>query len=177
MWSCTLGELTYRQICILKAGLGEDSVLSEFESFFDDKTGQIIMNEGRKNFVSIAQIYSKYLGATDTEKEVYKNKHQNDANYLDLFDYLDFVNTKIEDYKMLKILGYQPINWCVPRLWKKMNTKDMEADLMAMYNYGLIQGKRMERAKKKKAPYSVTNTTEGNPPTSQRATQISTRTL
>ena len=34
MWSCTLGELTYRQICILKAGLGEDSVLSEFESFF-----------------------------------------------------------------------------------------------------------------------------------------------
>lgn len=32
-------------------------------------------------------------------------------------------------------------------------------------------------AKKKKAPYSVTNTTEGNPPTSQRATQISTRTL
>lgn len=56
MWSCTLGELTYRQICILKAGLGEDSVLSEFESFFDDKTGQIIMNEGCKNFVSIAQI-------------------------------------------------------------------------------------------------------------------------
>ena len=41
MWSCTLGELTYRQICILKAGLGGDSVLSEFESFFDDKTGQI----------------------------------------------------------------------------------------------------------------------------------------
>ena len=34
MWSCTLGELTYRQICILKAGLGGDSVLSEFESLF-----------------------------------------------------------------------------------------------------------------------------------------------
>lgn len=44
-----------------------------------------------------------------------------------------------------------------------MNTKDMGADLMAMYNYGLIQGKRIERAKNKKAPYSATNTTEGNP--------------
>ena len=149
MWSCTLGELTYRQICILKAALGEDSVLGGFESFFDDKTGQIIMNEERKDFALNKEIYSKYLGATDTEKEMYKNKHQNDANYLDLFDYLDFVNTKIKDYKMLKILGYQPINWSVPRLWKKMNNQDMGGDLMAMYNYGLIQEKRMERAKRK----------------------------
>ena len=78
---------------------------------------------------------------------------------------------------MLKILGYQPINWCVPRLWKKMNSTDPRADLMAMYNYGLIQGKRIERAKKKKAPYSATNTTEGNPPTSQRATKTSTKIL
>lgn len=30
-----------------------------------------------------------------------------------------------------------------------MNNQDMGGDLMAMYNYGLIQGKRMERAKRK----------------------------
>lgn len=177
MWSCTLGELTYRQICILKAGLGEDSVLSEFESFFDDKTGQLIMNKEHKDFDFNVDVYSKYLKATAPKKATYKDKHKDNAYYLDLFDYLDFVNTKIEDYKMLKILGYQPINWSVPRLWKKMNTKDMGADLMAMYNYGLIQGKRIERAKKKKAPYSATNTTEGNPPANRRAIQINTRVL
>lgn len=32
-------------------------------------------------------------------------------------------------------------------------------------------------AKKKKAPYSVTNTTEGNPPANRRAIQINTRVL
>ena len=71
IWSCTLGELTYRQICILKAGLGEDSVLAGFESFFDDKTGQIIMNEEHDDFILNMQIYSKYLGSTDTEKDIY----------------------------------------------------------------------------------------------------------
>ena len=150
IWSCTLGELTYRQICILKAGLGEDGVLAGFESFFDDKTGQIIMNEEYDDFILNAQIYSKYLGATDTEKDIYRNKHQGDDYYLDLFDYLDFVNTKIEDYKMLKILEYQPINRSVSKLWRKVgDNKSVYETLMDMYNYGLIQGKRLERAKRK----------------------------
>ncbi|MEI3163004.1 MAG: hypothetical protein V8S74_06335 [Lachnospirales bacterium] len=148
MWSCTPDELTYRQICILKQDLGEDSKLSDFESFFDDKTGQLIMNKEHKDFDFNVDGYSKYLKATDEEKIAYKDKHKDNAYYLDLFEYLDFLNTKIEDFKMLKILGYQPINWNVPRLWKKMNSTDPRADLMAMYNYGLIQGKRIERARR-----------------------------
>lgn len=148
MWSCTPDELTYRQICILKQGLGEDSKLSDFESFFDDKTGQLIMNKEHKDFDFNVDVYSKYLKATALKKATYKDKHKDNAYYLDLFDYLDFLNTKIEDYKMLKILGRQPINWSVPRLWKKMNSTDPRADLMAIYNYGLIQGKRIERARR-----------------------------
>lgn len=149
MWSCTPDELTYRQICILKQGLGEDSKLSDFESFFDDKTGQLIMNKEYKDFNLNVDVYSKYLKATDEEKITYKDKHKDSAYYL--FDYLDVINTKIEDYKMLKILGYQPINWSVPRLWEKMNNTDPRVNLIDMYNYGLIQGKRIERARKKKA--------------------------
>lgn len=149
IWSCTLGELTYRQICILKAGLGEDGVLAGFESFFDDKTGQIIMNEEHDDFILNMQIYSKYLGSTDTEKDIYRNKHQDDDYYLDLFDYLDTVDTKIKDYKLLKLLKYQPINMSVSRLYNKMKDKDFCLCLIDMYNCGLIQGKRLERAKRK----------------------------
>lgn len=49
---------------------------------------------------------------------------------------------------MLKILGISQLIG-VYQGYGKMNNQDMGGDLMAMYNYGLIQGKRMERAKRK----------------------------
>ena len=61
------------------------------------------------------------------------------------------VNTKIKDFEMMRILGNQKFSGDAIRMFRKMkNKKGLSFDvIMAMCNHGVIQGKRVERAKRR----------------------------
>ena len=155
MWSCTLGELTYRQIKLLRSVLGEDSKLAEFESFFDDKTGQFILNEEYPKYDWVVKNYTAYLEADESERSKMWEKHFDDEFLCDLMAYLNLILRKKREYEVRKIINLQPVVYEAEAISAynaihKENMSLIDAAIQ-MYNCGLIAGKRKERAKKKKA--------------------------
>lgn len=152
MWSCTLGELEYRQIKILNLALGENSKLADFESFFDDKTGQIILNKEYCHYDWAVENYTTYLEANGDERTKMWEKHLDDDRLCDLMDYLDTIDRKRKDFEILSILPEQSSLYSAEatRMFHILKeSTDLEKIVSNLYTYGIIQGKREERAKKK----------------------------
>lgn len=153
MWSCTLGELTYGQIKILRSTLGEDSKLVGFESFFDDKTGRFILNEEYPKYDWVVKNYTAYLEADESKKIKIWEKHFDDEFLCDLMTYLDTILRKRQEYEIRSIIKFQPIAYESEAIsaYNALQEKNMSLIDVAikMYNCGLIAGKRKERAKKK----------------------------
>lgn len=153
MWSCVPEELTYRQVKLLSDALGDNSRLSEFESFFDDDNGRFIINSSHKNYEWIVRNYTIYLKADDEQREAYKTEHRNNEFFSEIFDYLDIILNKMTGYEMKRILRNQTfsidaLDTLESVLGKRLLSESDYSFFHYAYNYGVIQGKRAERKKK-----------------------------
>jgi hypothetical protein len=153
MWSCQPEELDCRQMKLLTRGLPEWDTPFTFESFFDDLMGKFTVNENCFDFDDKITMYTLYLKATPEKRADFKEKHSDDD---EIFEYLDIIQSKIENSKFCDLLSKQPHHFELYSTFENVRltlgcSYNSTYFYNMIYNYGVMQGKRAERAKRKKA--------------------------
>ena len=153
MYSCKPSELTYRQMKMLDQAFDDESkTLADFQSFFDDKEGKLILNEEHPYYENLVRNYIAYL---ECDKKMRAEIHDDIKTdfWKEVAEHLDIVSVKMEKYKIKNLLSLQNGSENAYKIWGILSedNKMMLMDkIMYVYNYGLINGKRQERAKFKK---------------------------
>lgn len=151
IWACDIMELAFKEIEVY-LNLYENAPLNEF-AFLCTKTGEIVLIKGFKNFELYKIVIPSYLGAKEEKKQYIRDKCQNiipDDN----FDILDRAVEERYFRDTLRILRKQSYDTYLDDNFVdfiETDTKNKVERQFYLFNYGIMLGKRMERAKKKAA--------------------------
>lgn len=159
VYSCRILDLTLEQAYFFTE-LWNDGSSIESLTVFNDEDGRIIINKDHKQFETFKDMVLDYMQLTEEEKEEIKTSIKS-KTFNSIFEILDNVlrykekKKKDEEFQALKsLLGKQSIPqqnelstvWNIRDSYK---LRDESLALIEIYNYGVIQGKRAERARKK----------------------------
>lgn len=159
MWSCVPAELTYKQLKNIGEIIGEDESLMTFESYFDDETGKLIINEKCSNYDHVVKNYSIYLEATEEERTVIRERKKDNEFLVELMDYLDIIANKIKIFNIKFLLSNQNLG-CdklaeVFEFVENIKGSSIYKIALDLYSLGIIDGKRTERAKRNRCTMQI----------------------
>lgn len=160
--SCNIGDLTgYTVNCILKQW-GDGVSLSELKIFYLPKRDTITLIRDNKNYNTYRELVEKYLSCGEDEREKVKSEFLNDAR--EVIEVLDKVIECRKNKKDIFLLKHQPTTE-IERVFRYSlmreitnSTEDHYFAMFRAFQYGVMQGKRLERSKKAIRNSSVVRT-------------------
>lgn len=152
--SCNIGDLTgYTVNCILKQW-GDGVSLSQLTLFYLPKRDMITLIRDNKNYNTYRELAEKYLSCGEDEREKVKSEFLNDARTREIIEVLDKVIERRKNKKDLFLLKHQPTTE-IEKVFRLSlmreivnSTKDHDFAMFRAFQYGVMQGKRLERSKK-----------------------------
>lgn len=158
IYSCGVEDLTLEQVGHILSNWDESIAIKELIVFYD-YDGRIILNKDCEQFDRLKSFIPKYTGHSLNDRQECKEKAKT-ATLKMILDIIDNAllsrekKKKDEEFKSLKkLLEKQSIPFSVLQtLWNIYDSHEpgkCSLALINLYTYGVIQGKRAERAKKK----------------------------
>lgn len=153
LFACNIADLTVGQInCMLKL-FGDNSAIGTLTLFYDRDCGRIVLNKDHAKYEFYLDLCREYLVADeDARAKVYEK-----CESKEIIEALSVLNDAIGDIKVKKIMDMLKMQQSIPdgygigiRLVKELEKLDDFFSIARAYKYGIIQGKRMERARRKK---------------------------
>lgn len=153
IFSCCVDDLTAEQTASFLAQWEEGAAITSLTLFYDSEGQKIVLNKDNPDYNLYLTLTEKYLEANPEEREKLSAK----LNPKGLKAALEVLDRAIEERdctKMLSILGKATISVIKNRLNIKVFDAFMQKEPDPFWNmyqafvYGVIQGKRIERAKK-----------------------------
>lgn len=167
VYSCSIADLTMDQACSFLKQWNDGSAIGSL-TVFNDINGKVFINADSKGFETYKEIVLNYLNLTHEEQE----EAQDNTNSLTLkriFQVLDnalicrekLTEEKAELKKWLpvkKILGMHPIPNkteldMIDTIYSE--ARDIYMARISLYSYAFIQGKRAERARRRKSNNTI----------------------
>jgi len=156
VWVKSLTELTFKDIVDSYAGSGDDQVkIFDTAIIYERKTGRIILYKESPFFEALKMAVIAYLSAEDSKRHIVKAISEFSDT---VFNILDEAIAEKEVCDIMQMLdkqkpdtywnGFDIINFIVS------NEKREFVKASYIFDYGVICGKRMERAKKRKGSTS-----------------------
>lgn len=172
VYSCNVSDLTLEQTKHFLELWNDGSTIGSVTVFFDN-TGRIVINKDHKKFEAYREIIVDYLILPTDQRELLRDlaKAKKAKSIIEVFNVLDsalIYRHKIAEDKA-KVELFEPIKKILEHSYvpcdKELdmidliytNSYDRYMARLDLYQYGFIQGKRAERARRKKGLEKVEN--------------------
>lgn len=156
LWSCGVSDLTIKQFSVILEQWGEENSAGTISLFYDPVQRRIVLNKDNSDYDIYLTLCTEYLGADPTKRGRLANRLRT-TDLQEAINVLEYAVNDMEAYKNLFILNHQPgltddyeLSYQMSMLIKQ-NYADQSIylGLCKAFEFGVMQGKRMERAKKK----------------------------
>ena len=149
--ACGLADLTAEQVnCFL--GLWEDGArIGTLTVFFENETGNLVLNKDNEMYDTYRELAEVYMGASlERRKEIWE-----DCPVPQMKETLSVMEKCLKSRKTEKelfrarnnVITSEPSRMILNEIFKRY---DLSTAVCVAFRYGIMQGKRMERAKKKR---------------------------
>ena len=157
IFSCSVSDLTMQQVNSFLEQWNHDAKIGELTLFYEKKTDSLVLNRDNKNYDTYLEIAEAYLKLDDEKLEDLPT--QGLGGMEETIDLLQQCRQRRKALQVLKILefhgmkGFAGTKECA--VFKELitrfnNREDLPFLLSHIFNYGFIQGKRVERARRRK---------------------------
>ena len=151
--SCGIAELTYEQASSFLSKWEDGAKLGSLTLFFDEKSEYLVINRDNPDYEFYVKLAKTYLCLSKKEKRAFREKfgqrHRQTFEVMDNFKVHSHVqnNLKMIEHQSCFVTEDQVAKNVLIRLEEQ---KIPTCFLMSQaYSYGVMNGKRMERAKRK----------------------------
>ena len=152
--SCRLGDLTAKQVASFLAQWEEGAAISSLTLFYDSESQNVVLNKDNPDYELYLMLTEKYLAACKEKREELAGKLKSNGLKEAVME-LDKVIKKRDCAKTLLMLDKMPaytdecgLNMMIFDALRQRRS-DPFWNMYQAFIYGIIQGKRIERAKKK----------------------------
>lgn len=150
---CGINDLTLEQASCFLSQWEDGAKLRSLTLFFDPKGKYLVINRDNPEYEFNLEMARGYLCADARERETYRNKYG--KRYEEIFRVMDnfMIYTRVQSE--LKIIGHQVPYASADRLeeivLERLEDKQMPTCFLISqaYSFGVINGKRIERARRK----------------------------
>lgn len=150
IWGCKLEDLTFDIAMEYSAKFGPTRTLKDLNAQVEFNTGRIILNMDNSRYTQNRFNAIAFLEADKDEREAMIRSNPGDSFLKCMQEIVDAREAlwakEITSNYIVCDQNYEPNNFIIDRIVKQ-NPRALEA----LYEYGFIQGKRAERARRKKA--------------------------
>ena len=131
----------------------ENSSLSTLTVLYDEQNDTLILNRDNRMYEAIRQAVLDYMALSEDAKEKLQSREDTPDMYKEIFAVIDGMILRRKAKRDIFILrnqrdGYLPIR-TRKAIWSWCDSNEILAMHYA-YQYGIIQGKREERARRKR---------------------------
>ena len=157
--SCGIGDLTMDVVSGMLKQWDDGSSISTLTVFYMPARDTIVLNRDHVNYDTYRTFTETYLGCDEHVRRKIRKRYENKegSGISGIIEILDGAIKHRKDLKDIFMLRYQPVeeedNTISFSLMNEI-VKDTESHYFAMYKafqYGVIQGKRLERRKKRQS--------------------------
>ena len=148
--ACGLADLTAEQVNHFLGLWEDDARIGTLTLFFDNETGDLILNKDNEMYDTYRELAEEYMGATaEVRKEMYENcqvdRLQETFNVME--NCLKFRTIEKELFRARKnYIGSNTEDTVLNEIEKRY---DLAAAVSVAFRYGVMYGKRIERVKKR----------------------------
>lgn len=160
--ACSIGDLTMQQVQSFLKLWNDGSSISTLTAFIDKEDKALVLNRDNDKYDLYLAMCEKYLSTTDEKRANFREKSKDAPRY----DTVCLLDTLIEirrNDEIMKMLGNQKEKYAdYPRcvfdgIINKYDFSSEQFHMWKAYTYGIIQGKRMERSRRKAGIAHETN--------------------
>ena len=147
--SCGLADLTAQQMQHFLGQWEDEATIGTLTLFFDEETGDVVLNKDNKQYEFYLELAEVYLGASEDNRKEFREKVPESVQETVIVLENCLKSRRIEKEIFRAERSY---NDDLPLDILK-NINDRNVPLMAVvtaFYYGVMQGKRIERARHKK---------------------------
>lgn len=147
--ACHIADLTIEQTVSMLKQWEAGAKIGSLTLFYDEQTGYVVLNKDNKRYHTLLGVTREILKADKKNREELERKAP--ESLLEEITVLKIAASKREVLEELEKVGKQGFEKqsfeVLEAIWKK--SPDMFG-MVQSYTYGVMQGKRKERAKRKK---------------------------
>lgn len=157
MESCNIGDLTMNTMSSILKQWNDGSSISSLILFYQPKEDVVIMNRDNKEYSKYCNFTETYLKGDEIERKEMKSRYSTDekSGMKEVITILDHVIDRRKNHKELFILRRQPVlgNGLSTSILEEIisGTQSHYLAMCEAFQYGVIQGKRIERSKKRQS--------------------------
>lgn len=160
--ACSVGDLTMQQVQSFLKLWDDGCSISTLTAFIDNEDNALVLNKDNQKYEICLEMCKKYLSITDEKRADFREKSKDNPFYqtVCLLDKLIEIR-RVE--KIMKMLGRQKAGSIgYPKsvfdgIIKECDFSSEQFHMWKAYTYGIIQGKRMERSRRKAGIAHETN--------------------
>lgn len=153
--ACSIGDLTLDMVNGMLKSWNDGSSISTLTLFYLPKRDVIVFNRDHKEYGTYREFTETYLRCGELEREKVKTAFKDIAGMEEVVNVLDAVITYRKKRKNIFVLKQQPLlgNGLNVSMMKEIisDTEDHYISMCMAFQYGVIQGKRLERHKKRQS--------------------------
>lgn len=146
--SCSVSDLTAKQVNNFLSQWEDGAKIGSLTLFYEKDTGYVVLNQDHANYEKSLLLTETYLSATTEVRE----KMLNDSVLAGLKESIQVLQNAVDQRKVkvwLKRIGYLVPEFSDPVLRAIYKEDDGMFRIWKAYQYGVMQGKRQERTRKK----------------------------
>ena len=149
--ACRLADLTAEQVNHFLGQWEEGATIGTLTPFYDDKNGDVVLNKDNAQYEFYAELAEGYLSASEDNRKEFREKVPKSVK--ETVDVLEnCLRVRRVNREIFKV-ERAPISCDMPmEVLKELLNRNSRYPLFAVFNaftYGVMQGKRMERARRK----------------------------
>ena len=153
--ACSVGDLTLDMVNSILKSWNDGSSISTLTLFYLPERDAVILNRDHKEYATYREFTEAYLRCGEQEREKVKTAFKNKVGMEEVVTVLDTVITYRKKRKNIFVLKQQPLlgNGLDVSTMKEVlsDTEDYYVSMCMAFQYGVIQGKRLERRKKRQS--------------------------
>lgn len=155
LWSCSIADLAAEEVAACLKQWEQGAKIGSLTAFYMPGKDMVVINRDHADYDSLVMLCEKWLNATQEVRDRRRPEFQTQM-VKDVVKMLDGAIERRENQKFFKIIDNQPL---VPEeydltcsiLSEVVRKYESSAFMVArtMFLYGIMQGERIERARKK----------------------------
>lgn len=144
--SCRIADLTFEQVSAILKSWGDDTPIGDLVVFFDKNSEYLVINEDAENFQMYLNVVEGYMKADiERRKEIRRQCPKSLLSTLKVIDVF-------KENQLIETWIKRSSSTCINNFERLMISRiGGPCPEFTAYRLGVMRGKRIERAKKRKA--------------------------
>ncbi len=154
--SCGIGDLTLEQASYFLSKWEKGANIGSLMAFTDPAAGYFVLNKDNANYEHNLEMAKTYLSSREEDLDEYRGVIRKESHEMvNILDKFRNYRRIMRDLDIISHQSFAGIDYVVESVLETLEEKEMsQLFLMSQaYSYGVMNGKRMERARRKAVRY------------------------